>query len=92
MEDLYKELPSVDEILREGKISEFLKFNKREVVKNCIREVLERYREKIRRGEVKKIDIEKILEDVVNHIEEKKKMSLRRVVNGTGIILHTNLG
>jgi L-seryl-tRNA(Ser) seleniumtransferase len=92
MEDLYKELPSVDGLLREEKINEVLKFNKREVVKNCIREVLERYREKIRRGEVKKIDIEKILEDVVSQIEEKKKMSLRRVVNGTGIILHTNLG
>ncbi|MBE3592996.1 MAG: L-seryl-tRNA(Sec) selenium transferase [Thermoanaerobacter sp.] len=92
MEDLYKELPSVDEILREEKINEVLKFNKREVVKNCIREVLERYREKIRRGEVKKIDIEKILEDVVSQIEEKKKMSFKRVVNGTGIILHTNLG
>ncbi|MBF4692922.1 L-seryl-tRNA(Sec) selenium transferase [Fusibacter ferrireducens] len=38
------------------------------------------------------IDVEAIVEDVIQAVYKLNEMSLRRVINATGVILHTNLG
>lgn len=63
------------------------------VVREAVREVLEALREDIlggRRTEVPGEDA--VLDMAKENIRNKGKMSLRPVINATGIILHTNLG
>lgn len=90
--NLYRLLPSVDEVLRDESIAHLLNDNKRENVVKIIRRVIEKYRMEINNNVNFIVDKAEIIRQVVNDIEMRKLMNLKRVVNGTGIVIHTNLG
>jgi L-seryl-tRNA(Ser) seleniumtransferase len=50
------------------------------------------WRQGVAQGKITDIDKKKIVEDVIEYVKERDLYSLRRVVNGTGIVVHTNLG
>ncbi len=80
-----RELPSVDEVLR--------KLDPRwppELATAETRRVIEAAREKILAGT--DIDISAIPGQVARSLEALERPSLRRVINATGVVLHTNLG
>lgn len=57
------------------------------------RQVIDELRSAIQKGEAEAIpSVENLAKETVKRYEENQKPSLRRVINGTGIILHTNLG
>ncbi len=65
------------------------------MIVESLREVIDSLRESILRwecGDPPEIDIDGIIGDTVKRIQVKKQNSLRRIINGTGTILHTNLG
>ncbi|NCG34761.1 MAG: L-seryl-tRNA(Sec) selenium transferase [Dehalococcoidales bacterium] len=88
----FKNIPSVNEILLSNEIS-ILKI-KRNILKKIINNNLETFREdhskrsSNSKAEVKNIIIKKIL----SNIHDYKQNELTAVINGTGVILHTNLG
>lgn len=92
---LYRLLPSVTEVdhyLQEHN----LRFGKS--VRSHVRHVLEQLREQIA-GSVNLneaasffSDKEQILEHVAQTIAQQGQMSIRRVINATGVVIHTNLG
>ncbi len=86
MTKLFREIPSVDQIIQ-GKS---LAYYSQEVVVRAARLVLSRLRADIKSGRVT------VLPDVVAavklEVENMTNCRLRRVVNATGIALHTNLG
>lgn len=91
--ELLRALPKVDELLKEENIIFLVnKYNRSNVV-DRIRETLDYYRKEILSGERA---ISPSLDEVINKcsekLEEKSKLNLRRVVNGTGVVIHTNLG
>lgn len=90
--NFYRSLPSVDEVLRDESITHLLNNNRRENVVKVIRRVLEEYRQKIYNDSNFIVDKDEIIRQVVNCVERRKLMNLKRVVNGTGIVIHTNLG
>ena len=60
-------------------------------IKLWINEILAEFRSSAKRGKLE-IDRQTIIQDIVLKVMEKSKGSLRPVINGTGIVLHTGLG
>lgn len=93
---LFRNLPKVDDILQRERVCEALKYIPREIILETVREVLEDIRESIMSSNITKQSVENKIEKIDNFIIEKSKIKiqpkLRKVINGTGTIIHTNLG
>jgi L-seryl-tRNA(Ser) seleniumtransferase len=80
-----RELPSVDEVLR--RIDSRCP---RELLVAETRRVLDRIRDRVKSG--LPVDFSSIPRQVLQSLEQLERPSLRRVINATGVVLHTNLG
>jgi len=94
---LLKGLPKIDEVIisleRQGMLGRAPKY----IVKSICRSVVEDLRKEIlnAKKDVKKIRVpspEEVVDRVIAIIDGLREYSLRKVVNATGVILHTNLG
>ena len=90
-----RELPSIDRVLNHAR-SELLlaRFSREYVTRQC-REVLDEIRTSIRQGSaIDEGDLEEgaILDRLERRVQSEQASRLRRVVNATGTVLHTNLG
>ncbi|KJS14806.1 MAG: selenocysteine synthase [Peptococcaceae bacterium BRH_c4b] len=96
--ELLRTLPSVDEVLRSNEIKDMLDAYPRELVVASIREALERVRNQLladdgTAGEkTRACHIAEMAGDVLESLALRLRPNLRRVINGTGVVLHTNLG
>lgn len=92
--DYFRRLPKVDLLLKEEKIQELCERCGRGFVVEAIREELDRVRALISMGTA--AEIENNLVHFTEGLEERLKdmagYSLKKVLNATGILLHTNLG
>ncbi len=85
-------MPAVDEILKtEQGVLWQQSFARRNVVR-AIRDVIERYRQAVLADEIKELSLEKIFVDIQILLEKLSEFSLKRVINATGVVIHTNLG
>ena len=94
--DLYKSLPSVDELLKREPLVSLAAKQGQPAVTDAVRTVLGSLRNEIAAG---RLDAEKLrlaLTRLVEAVEEELRRalghSLTKVINATGVILHTNLG
>lgn len=92
MNKLLSKLPKVDSVLNDYKINEYLKETPRKIVVETIRRVIDLYRYRILKGELSEITYDEILEEIYRQLELSTRPSLRRVINATGTVIHTNLG
>ena len=83
--------PSVDKVLSEGRVRELCKAFPRELVVNLIRRKLADARQEAMRGGPIP-SVEEVASWVEAKANELGSLTLRRVINATGVILHTNLG
>lgn len=94
--NLFTLMPKVDEVLDKKEVLELLEFMPRKVVLDSIREEIEELRNGIKEKRVKEEellkDIEKIGQRIVERAEIKNQYKLKRVINATGVVIHTNLG
>lgn len=90
--ELLRSLPKVDEILKEEIIKEKLNKNSRTLIVQCIRETVNWYRNSIINGGINEITKEDILKNIISNLNKKSDLHLKKVINATGIIIHTNLG
>jgi len=90
-------IPGVDTVLEQPVVRALLGSVPREVVVQCIRETLEEVRA-ARRSDPPGEDVTTsetaaaVAEAVARRLEANARPSLRRVVNATGVVIHTNLG
>ncbi len=91
---ILRKLPSVDRLLKNPELVELLKEFPRDIVVNSIREVLAEKRNFLIKTGSMNLDLEEsdIVEKVKDRIKLKMSWTLKRVVNATGVIIHTNLG
>jgi L-seryl-tRNA(Ser) seleniumtransferase len=94
--DLLRSLPSIDMLLNHESIVPFYEILQRQYVKNLIQYYLERLRRMIMSDELpveeKKEIIENIIPSLMEYLALFASDNYKRVINATGIILHTNLG
>lgn len=88
---LLSSLPKVDNIQNDERISAYDSIPKT-VVLEAIRETLDFYRKGILSDKIDNFSYEGIIGDIQKKIKSKSSMHLKRVVNATGTVLHTNLG
>ncbi len=91
-----KRLPSVEKVLGERCVSDLVSRYSRGGITRIIRDEIESYREYLLQdttGSQSSEDIlQKIVSAVTGEIESVSSLHQRRVVNASGVVLHTNLG
>lgn len=93
---LFAMLPSVDEVLGNEKIKNIIETYPRALVLDSIREIIDEKRKLIisldEKSEITDINLKNIVEESIERVVLNYSLSLEKVINGTGVILHTNLG
>lgn len=94
---LLRNIPKVDELLtlagETGRLYDMTEIIPPSAIRDAIREELEELRGRILSGETAQLpEPGDILESACHRAYQDQISSLRRVVNGTGVVLHTNLG
>src|ERR1700733_14768357 len=94
--DLYRRLPSVDELLRSPELVALATKEGQAAVTDAARAVLASLRDEIAASRLNANAVDLALsgleEAVARRVRQSLKYSLRPVINATGVILHTNLG
>jgi L-seryl-tRNA(Ser) seleniumtransferase len=86
-----QKIPAVDYLLDQNEIKELTKNFSDDFIKYSIRTVLNEIRSHSKK-EIKVPSVKEIVERVINFVEKTNGQTPRRVINASGIILHTNLG
>ena len=90
-----KRIPSVDEIMLHDKVQRLIENFKRDYIVDLLRAVISDIREELRSREedvARDVIKEKILKRLHIKLEQSGRGTLQKVINGTGVVLHTNLG
>ncbi len=95
--ELFAILPSVDEVLSDNRIIELCTKLPRSIVLDSIRNTVDKYRKlivSIEEEEIEKFELkeEDIIIESINLAQKSYELSLKKVINATGIVVHTNLG
>ncbi|UCG67667.1 MAG: L-seryl-tRNA(Sec) selenium transferase [Deltaproteobacteria bacterium] len=93
---MFRQIPSVDELLVTSGIKSMLSTIPRALVLRAIRQVLDELREEIRKthigDEMPDVGLSTVVDQITRRVSILSQPSLRQVINATGIIVHTNLG
>jgi L-seryl-tRNA(Ser) seleniumtransferase len=94
--NLYRALPSLNDLLLSPTFERLLRDYSRDAVVRSIRIGLKRIRQEISRAKHSETSLRDRLanlsEIIAEDLHTDSGLSLRRVINATGVILHTNLG
>jgi L-seryl-tRNA(Ser) seleniumtransferase len=93
--ELLRQLPKVDDLINNTSIAEAAKHACHSIVLDAVRETLDEVRRGILNADVVDaclLGVDYLTDEIIKKITNKKTMNLRRVINATGVVLHTNLG
>ena len=90
--DLLRALPQVEELMQAAPMKALETIVPRSMLVDRARAAVDGQRQLILAGAVEAVDVEAILTDAVNGALATLRPSLRRVINATGVIIHTNFG
>lgn len=95
--DLYRLLPSVDELLHQPEVATLIEREGQPSVTEAIRVVLAKVREEIATGHLDNEESVQLVvgglpDGIARQLHAALEFSLKPVINATGVILHTNLG
>ncbi len=86
--NLLKSIPKVDKFVSNKAFEEMSK----PLILSITKNVINNLRENILKKSIEEIDENKIIQEVISKYNEITKPSLQKVINATGVIVHTNLG
>ena len=90
---LLSQIPAINKILLLDEVKSLIQEYSEVGVKSAIKNHIDEIKQEILNEELHEVpSLEKILEEVTQIVKSEDKNSLRRVINATGTILHTNLG
>ncbi|WP_320033746.1 L-seryl-tRNA(Sec) selenium transferase [Halarcobacter sp.] len=85
---LLKSIPKIDKFVSNTAFDNYSKA----LITSISKDVINKLREDILNKKVDSIDEEKLIEKVKNKYKNITSSSLQKVINATGVIIHTNLG
>ena len=91
MKSEFRSLPSVDNILSDARVVCYEEEYSRPTVLQVAREYLDEARSRLKDGEPAP-SFDDIVTSICDRVSSLASVSLRPVINATGVILHTNLG
>ena len=90
---LLSQIPAINKILLLDEVKSLIQEYSEVGVKSAIKNYIDEIKQEILNEELHEVpSLEKIVEVVTQIVKSEDKNSLRRVINATGTILHTNLG
>jgi L-seryl-tRNA(Ser) seleniumtransferase len=89
--ELLSSIPKVDSLLTDNRITN-IESAPRVIVLEAIRETLDYYRKNILSDKINNYTYEDVVADILKKVNDKNALHLRKVINATGTVLHTNLG
>ncbi len=90
--NLLRTLPKVDELLKRQDVQALVDAHGRELVLGALRETIDATRARVLAGDTAEVAVDEILSEARARLTADARRSLRRVINATGIVVHTNLG
>lgn len=102
MSAILRHLPSIDLLLNRDGLQSLITQAGRETVRDHLRDVLETFRDELRTSDPASFKNngddpgEKLAQEIEQRLHQKfsqrQRMATQRVINATGVIIHTNLG
>lgn len=92
---LLREIPSVDRLLQRKEVHNLIDESSVELVTYLIRRIIDEYRKNVLTDEkdvTSPLNEEHIMIKLKRELNQFIDMNLKQVINGTGTVLHTNLG
>ena len=90
---LLRQIPKVDELMKQPRLQQLCETVPAQKVTEAVRQILDALRSGILNGSIEELpDVQTLCDQVVASANKKAEYSLKKVINATGIILHTNLG
>ncbi len=89
-----RRLPSVDQVLQDPRSSGLVERHGRGVVLRVLRRLLDTARDRAAAGDEAGLQeaLDRLGGDLADRVERARRPSLVRVLNATGVVVHTNLG
>lgn len=91
MNELFASLPQVETLLQDERIARWFAIISRPVTVDVVRKSLEMLRIRIQ-NEVRPFTVEEVIQACEDELEAVDATRAKRVINATGVIIHTNLG
>ena len=90
---LLRQIPKVDELMKQPLLLTLCETVPAQTVTQAVRQILEDLRKDILAGTIEEMpSVEALCAGIVADANRQAEPSLKKVINATGIILHTNLG
>jgi len=86
-----RDFPSVEELLQKSILQKAVGALPRQVASNLVKDVVASFKMALKEGATD-ITLEKILQDIKSRLIQAKRQEIQRVINASGIAVHTNLG
>lgn len=91
--NIFRSIPKIDELLKDPQMLNAVERYGNGVVVECARACVEEIRARMGSGnQTEPVNLCELLREIEVRIQKESRMHLRPVINGTGIMLHTNLG
>ncbi|SDZ34570.1 L-seryl-tRNA(Sec) selenium transferase [Proteiniborus ethanoligenes] len=94
--NLYSRLPKVDQILEDKRIENLYNIAPREIIADSTRAVIAELRDSISNKQIALEELDRQIYFITDTIEKKVRKAiepkLKKVINCTGVVIHTNLG
>ncbi len=91
--ELLRKIPQISEVLKDQRLVFLMEKSPRSMIVETVRERMDQIRKEILAGKTIQFSTEEeMIEEIIHRVVEKDQKSLRRTINATGTVLHTNLG
>jgi len=90
--DMLRDIPSMDELLLRSWTFEFQSKLGRDAVKSTFADVIGEARKAIIQGSLSSFEVDRLESEVLIRLRHYASKSFCRVINATGVVIHTNLG
>jgi len=86
----FKDIPQVERILADDSLKGYFRTYSKPLVTRIVRREIEHLRANLKKG--KSTDTEKFFKSIISELDKLRFLLTGKVINATGIVVHTNLG